>query len=459
MKGKSGFGSLFSVIGMVRNDAQASRTSKVKKNIFSSIIYKGFALPLSLISTPLIISIFGSERYGVWITLSSIIAWFSFFDIGLGHGLRNKLAAALAQNDLVKAKKYVSTTYAAIGVVSLGLFCLFFTINQIVDWASVLNVSYSLDPSITMVPMVIVTFFCVQFFLKLLSVVLVSTQKSSATYLFELLTGVVGLAGVFLLTWSDRPALTSLALVLSAAPVVVLFMASIYYYKTELVMLAPTIKSIDWKLSGDILGLGYKYLFLQLTFIVFTQTDNIIIARLFGMEEVTVFNVGFKLFSLLIMGFSILISPLWTAFTDAYESKDWAWIKNVNRKSLQLWIGFTLLTFIIFLCSPVLFRWWMGDKVVVPMSLSAALAFYVVSFTWHQIHVTLLNGTGKLVVQLMMVLVCGLVNIPLAIILGKSIGLPGITLANAVLFVIMGTVYYIQGKKITDQTADGIWNR
>ena len=35
--------------------------------------------------------------YGL--TLSSIIGWFAFFDIGFGNGLRNKFAEAIAKGD------------------------------------------------------------------------------------------------------------------------------------------------------------------------------------------------------------------------------------------------------------------------------------------------------------------------------------------------------------------------
>jgi hypothetical protein len=50
-------------------------------------------------------------RYEIWLTLSSIVGWFSFFDVGLGHGLRNKFAPSL---------KYVKFHYAR-DLMTLGI--------------------------------------------------------------------------------------------------------------------------------------------------------------------------------------------------------------------------------------------------------------------------------------------------------------------------------------------------
>jgi len=57
-----------------------------------------------------------------------------------------------------------------------------------------------------------------------------------------------------------------------------------------------------------------------------------------------------------------------------------------------------------------------------------------------------------------MVAITSLLNIPLAIFLAKKFGLAGITLSNAILFVIMGIVFTYQTNKIIDKTAKGVFN-
>ena len=75
------------------------RSVKAKKNILGSILIKGFSILISLIVVPLTINYINPSRYGIWLTLSSIVGWFSFFDIGLTQGLRNKFAEAKAKGE------------------------------------------------------------------------------------------------------------------------------------------------------------------------------------------------------------------------------------------------------------------------------------------------------------------------------------------------------------------------
>ena len=92
------------------------RTINAKKNILGSFIFKGGSILCNLAIVPLTINYLNPTKYGIWVTLTSIVSCFSFFDIGLGNGLRNKFAEAVANNDIVIAGKYVSTTYGLFSI-------------------------------------------------------------------------------------------------------------------------------------------------------------------------------------------------------------------------------------------------------------------------------------------------------------------------------------------------------
>ena len=80
--------------------------------------------------------------------------------------------------------------------------------------------------------------------------------------------------------------------------------------------------------------LGLRFFVLQIAAIVQFETSLFLIAHYFGTAEVTNYNIAFKYFSVLQMGFLILLSPLWSGVTDAYNSGDLAWVKNVVKKYL-----------------------------------------------------------------------------------------------------------------------------
>ncbi|MBC7451263.1 MAG: hypothetical protein H7259_07215, partial [Cytophagales bacterium] len=73
------------------------RSVKAKKNIAFSFIIKGLNIGIGFVLLPLTMHYVNDTKYGVWLTLSSIIGWLGFFDIGFGNGLRNKLAEAIAK--------------------------------------------------------------------------------------------------------------------------------------------------------------------------------------------------------------------------------------------------------------------------------------------------------------------------------------------------------------------------
>jgi len=109
------------------------RSLKAKKNILASFGLKGISIVISFLLVPLTLNYIDVTRYGIWLTLSSIISWFGFFDIGLGSGLRNKFAEAIAKDQKELARTYVSTTYAVLLIIVGIVFLLFLIINPFLN--------------------------------------------------------------------------------------------------------------------------------------------------------------------------------------------------------------------------------------------------------------------------------------------------------------------------------------
>ena len=108
---------------------------------------------------PLVLNYVNSAQYGIWLTLSSIVGWFSFFDIGLTQGLRNKFAEALARGDHNAAQIFVSTTYAILGIVFFGVWLLFLIVNNFLDWSSILKVPKEMQSEVSILAMMVLYIF------------------------------------------------------------------------------------------------------------------------------------------------------------------------------------------------------------------------------------------------------------------------------------------------------------
>ncbi|MEO5998464.1 MAG: oligosaccharide flippase family protein [Chitinophagaceae bacterium] len=435
------------------------RSMKVRKNVTISFLIKGASIPISLLLIPMTINYINPVQYGIWLTVSSIIGWMNFFDIGLGNGLKNKLAHSYALNQPEEMNKYVSTTYAVMSIIAAVFFVGFYSASFFFDWNKILNIPPSLTFNVR--PVIIVVLFCfsIQFVILILNTLLTATHQPSKSSVITFIGQLATLVIIFLLTRYVPANLTILVIVLAGTPILVMFFSGLYLFKTDLKALSPKFSNVDFRFAKSLLNTGGIFFFIQLGALILFQTDNIIITRILGPQSVTTFNVSYKLFSILVMAFNIIVTPFWSAFTDAYAKKDFDWIKSSIKRMRQLWMVLSVVALILFFISHWVYKLWIGDAVIIPVSLSLAMAFYVIAYMWQTLHVYLLNGVGKVRLQLYLVLCSSLVNIPLAVFLGRKFGLVGIISASTFLFIIMGIIFSIQCERIINQKANGIWGK
>ena len=126
------------------------RTATIKKNVLGSFLIRMCSIAVSLLLVPLTLGYVSSELYGVWLTISSIVIWLGFFDVGFSLGLKNKLAEAIALNNWERGKHLVSTTYFMMFIIFIPLCVIMEIAIGFVDWPSFLNIDpkYNDDISI-----------------------------------------------------------------------------------------------------------------------------------------------------------------------------------------------------------------------------------------------------------------------------------------------------------------------
>jgi O-antigen/teichoic acid export membrane protein len=450
---------LFAMLSYLKNIINKGhhRSVKAKKNIIATFFLKGCSIAISLVLVPLTINYVNPTQYGIWLTLSSIIGWLAFFDIGFGNGLRNKFAEAIAKGEYEKARIYLSTTYAILSIIIAVLLLAFICINPFLNWAKILNSPFDMASELSTLALLVFVFFCLQFILQLITTIITANQQPAKASFFNFLGSLLSLAVIFILTKTTSGNLIYLGLSLGAVPVVVLIASSIWFYTHGYKNYAPAYKYVKFGYARNLMSLGLKFFIIQIAAIIFYETSNLIIIQLFGPAEVTSYNIAYKYFSIIPMAMGILITPFWSAFTEAWVKKDTAWIKSTMKKLRMLWILITIAAFLMLLFSNFIYSLWVGKKIIVPISVSATIAFYVVINAWNGIYSQFLNGVGKIKIQLYFALVGSLVNIPLAIFLGKTLGIYGVVLSTAIISIMAAIISPIQYSKIINNRAIGVW--
>ena len=139
---------------------------------------------VSFALVPLTIGYMSSELYGVWLTLSSIVTWLSFFDIGFSQGLKNKLTEAIAREDWSKGRSLVSTTYFIMALIFVPLCVVLEAIVPLINWTSLLNVTPGFEKDIEAAMRVLVAFSCLQMIVNVLISVVSAFQKVALSNTF-----------------------------------------------------------------------------------------------------------------------------------------------------------------------------------------------------------------------------------------------------------------------------------
>ena len=436
------------------------RSVKAKKNILTSFLLKGVSILIGLILVPLTIDYLNPTKYGIWITLTSVIAWFSFFDIGLGNGLRNKFATAKAQGKDELARTYISTTYAIITIISIVLVVLFLIVNQFLDWGEILNTTSDLVELETLV-VIVYNVFCLQFIAKLINIVFVADQRPAISSLINTLGNLFSLLLVIVLMKYTNGSLLYLGASLSVVNLVIPFLAGIWAFSTSYKKYSPSFKFVDFSYLKDLLSLGLRFFIMQGAALVVFMTDNIIITQISGPQDVTPYNISYKYFGIITMVFTIVTAPLWSAYTEAYLKKDFCWIKRITNKVLKMWILLLLVSIGMLLVSGYVYQFWLGDLVSVPFVLSLVMMVWVLLSTSIMAFANFLSGVSKIKLSLWHSVLVGIVNIPLSIYFAKNLemGSAGVMLASVCCIFPRVIFQPIQYYKIINGTAKGIWDK
>ena len=435
----------------------SSRSITVKKNILGSLFVKGCSIVISLLIVPLTLGYVSSDLYGIWLTLSSIMMWLNFFDIGFTLGLKNKLAEAITLGNMQRGKELVSTTYFIMTSIFVPLCIVLEIIIPYVDWASFLNVASSYNPDIIKTLHILAACFCVQMIVNVLTAVLAAYQKVALSSAFPVIGNFISLFIILFLTKYCPPSLSMLALAVSTIPILVIIVASFILYSQNFEAVAPSWHSVRKRYIKDLFNLGSKFFLIQIQVVVLYQCTNILISNLSGPADVTSYNIAYKYITISMMVLTIIMAPLWPAFTDAYTKQDYAWMKNVYHKMCKLWGVLAIIVILMIFASPIVYKLWIGNKAHISLMMTVLIGIYTIVHSWDIIQVNMINGIGTIKLQTYMTLLGLIAHIPLSLFLGKYISCYGVIISMIVINITYSTAFTIQIRKILNKTATGLW--
>lgn len=406
------------------------RTHNYLHQIKGAVVYRALAMAASFLAIPMMIHYLGQEQFGVWSTLLTVMSWMVFFDLGVGNGLRNKVAESLAKEKKTEAAAYIASVYTLIGLIALGILAAVTAASYFVPWQVVFNTEAISESTLRETIQIAAFFIVLNFWIGLITALLNAVQRTSMVALGQLVTNLLLLVLVYFLERATDASITKLALIYGISIVSTNILLSYLFYKDHS-ELRPRV-SLDRAHLSPLLTLGLQFFTIQFAVLIIFTTDKMLITQLFGPEYVTEYEVVFKLFSLITFAHTLISAPLWSAYTDAYHREDFGWIKSMLGKQMAIFLGIVTATCLLALLSKPIIKFWIGHEITVSYQMIVVIGLFVLISAWNNIFAILLNGISNIKLQLYTAVVAMSLNIPLSIFFAKhtEFGVSGIVVGT-----------------------------
>jgi O-antigen/teichoic acid export membrane protein len=449
--------SVKNTIGLLRltafeTDTEEGRSQERHRHIAWTTVTAGAAkvaaVAAMVISVPLTLGYLGPERFGLWMAISAVILMLGFADFGLGNGILNAVSHANGRNDKQAIHRFVSNGMIMLMAIGGLALLLFLVVYPHVPWPSVFNVS-STTAALESGSVIFVLVLCFIATLPFSATqkVQLGLQQGYWGNLWEIAGTILGLLGI-IIAIQLQAGLQWIALSMAGIPVAFRAVNTFVFFGYQERTLRPSFSHLDFGVMRRLIRTGFLFFVLQLAVIVGFQSDNIIIARIMGVEAVAGYDVALKLSTLPAMFISLVVVAQWPAYGEASTRGDSEWIRRTFLKTIRLSLLFAIpFAVVLFSWGDIIIRIWAGPEIVPSMPLLAGMAIWSVLSVLGGVVAALLNGLHIVKFQIVSALLMATTNILLSIYLVGKIGVLGAivgTISAHTIFSLLPYWYYIR---------------
>jgi O-antigen/teichoic acid export membrane protein len=352
------------------SDIRGRRVASVIQGLLSGVASRLVGVAVSLLSVPLTIGYLGSERYGVWTLISSLLAWLNLADLGIGNGLTNAIAGALGaeRRDLVRA--HVSTAFAVLVATALMMGVTVAAFWPMIDWVHIFNVkTASAQSEIGPAMAAAIVIFLLSFPMSVVSRTFNASQNGKMANYWAAAGNILSLVALFVVT-KTQGGLLLLVLAVSGTGLAIQFASGLWLFTGFMPEFSPRLSSIRRASAREIMTVGVQFFFIQIIGLSIFQTDGLLIAHFLGSTEVPAYSLTYRLFEFTSLLPTISVGYLWVAYAEAISRGDIDWVRKTLKRTIALSLGSTLAAVIplIFIAPPFI-RIWSRGAVTPPIDL------------------------------------------------------------------------------------------
>lgn len=412
---------------------------------FTSVLIRAVTILTGIVTVRLTVRYLGTERYGLWMTITSVVCMMSFADLGIGNGLLNSISESYGKGDRESARRYVSSAFLVLFGIAVLLTGAFAISYPFVNWPRFFNVSSTIaaheaGPAV----FVFLVFFALNMPLDVVQRVQTGYQEGFVTNLWSVAGNLTAL-GCLLTAMHVKAGLPWLLLSVSGGQLLGVLGNWSHEFGWVRPWLVPSWRCWDSAAARKIMGTGVMFLVLNVSGIFTATVDNVVVAQILGPGAVTQYAVPMRLFLLVVSVSLMLTSPLWPAYGEAMVRGDVQWVRRTLARSL----GYSVLIFgpIVLglaLFGKVIVHIWVGPQIQPSYAMLLGMAIWAVIAVFGNALATFFNGTNFLKVQVLAAVLMAITNLILKIVFAEKFGLwaiPWATVLSSVPSGVLQTIY------------------
>jgi O-antigen/teichoic acid export membrane protein len=445
------------------------RTVKAKKNIFQAVLFKGLGVLLGFIYVPLTAGYLGEYKYGIFILFASLLEWFEELDLGIGNGLRNRFGEAIADGNESLARAYVSTAYFILGAIFSVASLVIIAACFFIPWSDLINSSDKVNGTgaalvtneeLILLAILMFAAFAIRFVSSLVYQIFYALQKAGMVDLFAMVGKVGFLFVMLLLIYFTNDSLLLFGMGKTFTFALVPLLVGFYFFNNAFRPYRPSLKLASREHFKGLFTLGMQFFLIKSSMIVIYSTNAFLITSFVGVEQVPQYDSAYKYMSVFILFFNIITNQMWSANTEAYRKGDMQWMKNAMKKINLIWAATLVAAGFMILVSPWVYQIWLRGTVTTPtILLTFAIGVSVCITTWVNSYNIVINGTGKVRLQMYTWIITAILNIPFCYFFAVVLDLDmiGIVLGTIVCMIPLAILSPIQVYKLLNKTDRGVW--
>ena len=417
---------------------EKERARRIYLTALTSVSSKLISMLTIFATVPLTLSYLGVEKFGVWMTLSSIIAMMTFADLGIGNGVLNKISKESARDNISEIRKTIANAFFMLIMISLTFVLIFYFFEKKVDWISLFNIKQNgtkeeLLPALNM----FVLCFALNIITSLIQKIQMAFQMGFMSSIWQIAASIMSFIAL-IVTIKFNLELKWLIFCIAGIPALVQgvnFLVFFLFVKKESRF---SFFEIEFEEIKFLLNMGMMFFILQVCMAATYTSDNLLINTFLGADFVANYSVHVRLYSIIPIFMGVILIPLWPAYSEAIARGDNKWVRKTLFNSIAIALLFSVLGGgLITLLIGFIFELWLGDTIKPILSLALLLYLWKVIEALGMTLSCYMNGLHLVKVQAVLGVITAIAALTLKILFMKHLGEVGVVVATLLVYTVI----------------------